>query len=108
MREYAGLTAAKIFIILVLMIMPTTLRGADKEYGQYLSAECNACHGSSQKSKTGIPSLIGKPFLYLVDALRQYKNKSREHAVMQMVAGRLDNEQIEALAAYFSTLGKSK
>ena len=108
MREHPILASGHILILLVVIIIPTKLIGADKEYGQYLSGECNACHGSSKKSGAGIPSLNGKPFAYLVDALWQYKNKSRKNAVMQMVAGGLDNEQINSLAAYFSGLGKSK
>ena len=108
MREHPILASRHILILLVVIIIPTKLIGADKEYGQYLSGECNACHGSSKKSGAGIPSLNGKPFAYLVDALWQYKNKSRKNAVMQMVAGGLDNEQINSLAAYFSGLGTSK
>ncbi len=106
MYEYLKSVFATVFLFFALIIFPLKSIGADKEYGQYLSAECNACHASSKKSGAGIPSLNGKPFPYLVKALRQYKNKSRKNAVMQMVAGRLDNEQINALAAYFSSLGK--
>ena len=108
MCEYPKLVSMNIFVLLALIIIPTKLMGADKEYGQYLSAECNACHSSSEKPGAGIPALNGKPFPYLVRALRQYKNKSRKNSVMRMIAGRLDNEQIDALAAYFSGLGKTK
>ena len=34
----------------------------------------------------------------------EYKEKYREHPVMQMMAGRLANDEIAALAAYFATL----
>jgi cytochrome c len=33
-----------------------------------------------------------------------YKNKEMENPVMQMIAGRLDNEQIASLALYFNSL----
>ena len=108
MSKNPRLAFATVLILLVIMTTPTHSRSADKEYGQYLSAECNACHTSSKKSGAGIPSLNGKPFPYLVKSLREYKNKSRENTVMQMVAGRLGDEEINALAAYFSALGKSK
>ena len=104
MWNNSKLAAVIIVSLLVVTIVPLRLRGADKEYGQYLSAECNACHGASKKSVAGIPSLHGKSFQYIVKALQQYKSKYRKNAVMQMVAGRLDGEQIQALAAYFSTL----
>ena len=108
MREHPRLAFVHILILFMVAIIPTKLRSADKEYGQYLSGECNTCHGSSKNSESGIPSLNGKPFPYLVKALKQFKNKSRKNGVMQTVAGRLDNEQIDARAAYFSSLGKSK
>ena len=36
--------------------------------------------------------------------MHAYKNKTRENPVMQMIAGRLGDEEIAALAAYFATL----
>ena len=35
-----------------------------------------------------------------------YKAKEMENPVMQMIAGRLENDQIASLALYFSKLGK--
>jgi cytochrome c len=39
-----------------------------------------------------------------VIAMHAYKQKIRSHPVMQMMAGRLSDEEIAALAAYFSDL----
>jgi cytochrome c len=36
--------------------------------------------------------------------MHAYKKKQRAHPVMQMMAGRLTNEEIAALAAYFKDL----
>ena len=36
--------------------------------------------------------------------MHAYKLGAREHSVMNMIAGRLGNEEIAALAAYFATL----
>jgi cytochrome c len=36
--------------------------------------------------------------------MHAYKAKLRPHPVMQMMAGRLSNDEIAALAAYFATL----
>jgi cytochrome c len=36
--------------------------------------------------------------------MHSYKKKVRPHPVMQMIAGRLTNEEIAALAAYFKDL----
>jgi cytochrome c len=76
----------------------------DPAYGQYLSGECTTCHQAAG-GDDGIPSIVLWPETDFVVAMHAYKNKQRNHPVMQMVAGRLGNEEIAALAAYFATLG---
>ncbi len=75
----------------------------DPEYGAYLSSECVTCH-QSDGSDRGIPSITQWPSDDFVVAMHAYKEKLRPHPVMQMMAGRLSNEEIAALAAYFATL----
>ncbi|QFT97114.1 Cytochrome c2 precursor [Roseovarius sp. THAF8] len=75
----------------------------DPEYGEYLSGECVACHQAGG-ANDGIPSIVLWPEEDFVVAMHAYKNKQRNHPVMQMVAGRLGDEEIAALAAYFGQL----
>jgi cytochrome c len=75
----------------------------DTEYGEYLSAECQTCH-QSDGTDQGIPSITGWPEEDFVVAMHAYKQKLRPHPVMQMMAGRLNETEIAALAAYFATL----
>lgn len=75
----------------------------DPEYGEYLSTECLTCH-KADGTADGIPSITLWPEEDFVIAMHAYKNKLRPHPVMQMMAGRLSNEEIAALAAYFSSL----
>lgn len=75
----------------------------DPEYGEYLSSECLTCH-QRDGSAEGIPSITQWPEEDFVVAMHAYKNKVRPHPVMQMMAGRLNNEEIAALAAYFKAL----
>ncbi|MDT8327969.1 MAG: c-type cytochrome, partial [Roseovarius sp.] len=75
----------------------------DPEYGEYLSSECVSCH-QIDGSANGIPSIAYWPEDDFVVAMHAYKAKLRSHPVMQMMAGRLSNEEIAALAAYFGTL----
>ena len=75
----------------------------DAEYGEYLAGDCTGCH-QADGSYDGIPSIIGWDEETFVWAMHSYKEKIREHPVMQMMAGRLSNEEIAALAAYFKTL----
>lgn len=75
----------------------------DPEYGAYLSGECTTCHQISG-GDDGIPSIIGWDQVDFVTALQAYKSEHRPHPVMQMMAKRLSDEEIAALAAYFETL----
>ena len=75
----------------------------DPAYGEYLSSECTTCHNISG-ADTGIPNIIGWPTEDFVVVLHQFKSGDRQHEVMQMIANRLSNEEIAALAAYFAGL----
>ncbi len=72
----------------------------EREYGEYLASECETCHQRSG-ANDGIPSIIQWPEGDFVIAMHAYKQKIRPHPVMQMMAGRLSDEEIAALAAYF-------
>ncbi|MEL7151365.1 MAG: c-type cytochrome [Pseudomonadota bacterium] len=75
----------------------------DPEYGEYLSSECKTCHQTSG-GDDGIPSIVLWPEEAFVTAMHAYKDKARPNPVMQMIAGRLNDEEIAALAAYFKDL----
>jgi cytochrome c len=75
----------------------------DPEYGEYLASECKTCHQTSG-ANDGIPGISGWPTEDFVVAMHAYKQKLRPHPVMQMMAGRLNDEEIAALAAYFKDL----
>ena len=75
----------------------------DAEYGEYLAGDCKGCH-QADGSYDGIPSITGWESESFVWAMQSYKQKVRKHPVMQMLAGRLSDEEIAALAAYFKML----
>ena len=73
----------------------------DIDYGEYLGAECASCHHQAGGSE-GIPSIHGMDAEVFVALMLAYRSKEMENPVMQMIAGRLDDEQIGSLALYFS------
>ena len=77
--------------------------GVDLAYGEYLASECVTCHRASV-DEGAIPAIVGLPTRYFVSALRDYRAGRRANPVMQNVARSLDDQQIEALAAYFASL----
>ena len=75
----------------------------DPEYGEYLASDCKTCHKVTG-SAPGVPSIMGVYKRDLVIALHAYKQNVRKNPVMRMMAKRLSNEEIAALAAYFEGL----
>ncbi len=75
----------------------------DVAFGEYLASECGTCH-QVDGSDEGIPSITSWPEEDFVVAMHAYKQELRPHPVMQMMAKRLNDEEIAALAAYYATL----
>lgn len=74
----------------------------DVAYGEYLSSECTACHRDAGGSD--IPSIRGLAPSVFIAGIVAYRNGTREHQVMNTVSRRLGDEEIAALAAYFSAV----
>lgn len=79
----------------------------DRALGEHLSSECTACHQTSGRQQGGIPAIIGLPADQFVALMGAYKDKHRDNQVMQTIAGRLAQDEIEALAAYYGSLKTS-
>ena len=75
----------------------------DVEWGEYLASECTTCHQASGDND-GIPGIVGLPIEDFVTAMHAYREKYRDNPVMQLVTGRLSDDEIAALAAYFKGL----
>ena len=52
----------------------------------------------------GIPPIVGWPEESSSQIMNEYKPRSAANPVMQTIAGRLSDEEIAALAAYFGSL----
>lgn len=75
----------------------------DVEFGEYLAQECLTCHQRSGADE-GIPSIMGWFEEDFVVAMHAYRRGLRPHQVMQMMAMRLADDEIAALAAYFAQI----
>ena len=69
------------------------------------AAVCSACHGAdgAKPSAPDQPILAGQHYSYLVKALSDYKSGKRANPIMKGFAGALTRQDIEDLAAWFST-----
>lgn len=78
---------------------------ADSAAGAAKAKEiCSACHGADGNSADpNNPRLAGQHADYLAKALRDYKSGDRNNAIMNSFAKQLSKQDIENLAAYFSS-----
>ncbi|HEX6639389.1 MAG TPA: c-type cytochrome [Steroidobacteraceae bacterium] len=68
------------------------------------SEVCLACHGTNGVGITpDYPTIAGQHADYIVRALTDYKKGGRKNAVMAGMAANLTQEDIEALAEFYST-----
>jgi len=75
----------------------------DLAYGEYLASECTTCHKATGEND-GIPGIVGWELELFISAMHEYRVKHRSNPVMQMVSGRLSDEEISSLAVYFKSL----
>ena len=94
-------------IVLAAAFMGSLLGGGaaagDKALGEYLSSECVTCHQMSGRYD-GIPPIVGWPDARFIEIMEEYRQKRRDNAIMQTIAGRFSNDELAALAAYFGSL----
>ena len=70
-----------------------------------LLAQCAACHGSDGVARdVEIPNLKGQHDRYLAEQLRNFRSGKRKSSEMHYLSRRLTDEEIEALAQYFSQM----
>jgi cytochrome c553 len=82
-----------------------TADAADAPAGAAKAKEvCQACHGMDGNSPSpDYPRIGGQYPDYLSKALRDYKTGARKNAIMAGFAGTLSKQDIENLAAYYSS-----
>ena len=85
---------------------PATLSGADRAAGKsFAERECKGCHGIDGKGVApAIPHLAGQRDLYLAEAIREYRQGKRTHAVLREIAGRITDADARNVSAYYASL----
>jgi len=92
-----------VWTLTALLYAPPLSAAGDRALGEYLSSECVTCHQLSGQSQ-GIPPIVGRPDSHFVEAMNEYRSKRRDNAIMQTIAGKFSDAEIEALAAYFGSM----
>ena len=77
---------------------------ADVAKGRAKAAACSACHGPQGLAVApDAPNLAGQPEMYLAAQLKAYRDGTRKHEVMSLMAKPLSDGDIEDLAAWFAS-----
>ena len=80
-------------------------QAADAEAGKAKSATCQACHGANGISPNPIwPNLAGQKDQYLIAQMKAFRDGARKNPMMSPMAAPLSDEDIDNLAAYYSSL----
>jgi sulfide dehydrogenase cytochrome subunit len=67
-----------------------------------LARTCNNCHGDGSSAGGSMPSIGGQPETYLKNILKQWKSGERYSATMGRLIKGYSDEELAALAHYFS------
>src|SRR5229473_6167413 len=93
---FAALASGAVFAV------PALAQGTDPNLGRNLAAACANCHGTNGVSQQGMPNLAGQQRDYLVQQMQDFRAGKRPATIMHQIAKGYSDEQIDALAAYFS------
>jgi YVTN family beta-propeller protein len=95
---------AAALLAVMLVASGTAFAKGDPDAGRGKSGVCVACHGLAGMSPNDAwPNLAGQGYAYLAKQLTAFREGTREDPVMQPVAQRLSDQDIQDLAAYYST-----
>jgi cytochrome c553 len=81
---------------------PASAQSTDPNLARNLAAACANCHGTNGMSQQGMPNLAGRLRADLVQQMQDFKAGKRPATIMHQLAKGYTDEQIDALAAYFS------
>lgn len=99
-------TLASIFVIAAFSVSTAADAKGNSERGEAKAAQlCAACHGADGAKPTAPdqPILAGQYNDYLVKSLADYKSGKRANPIMKAFANPLSKQEIEDLAAWFSS-----
>jgi YVTN family beta-propeller protein len=95
-------------VVLSLAVMAaasgSALAAGNATAGKSKSTACVVCHGATGVSTNEIwPNLAGQKYPYLVKQMKAFRDGTRTDALMSPMAKPLSDEEIENLAAYYSS-----
>ncbi|MEP6896955.1 MAG: cytochrome c [Rhodanobacter sp.] len=91
--------------VLLASASTTLLASGNIENGKQKAATCFACHGTDGNAvDPQYPRLAGQYNIYLQQVMHEYKDGQRNNPIMKGMVATLSDQDIEDVAAYFSSL----
>ena len=88
---------------LSLALVSTAWAAGNPDGAKEKAQQCGACHGADGNSQTpNFPKLAGQSEDYLRFALKHYRNKQRNNAIMNSQAENLTDKEIADLSAFYA------
>lgn len=90
--------------IVLAMVVVNAQAAGDAAAGKTKSATCLACHGADGNSANAVwPKLAGQHPNYIKKQLQEFKGGARKNDLMSPMAMPLSDQDMDDLAAYFSS-----
>lgn len=97
----------RVVVALVAMtaaVSASAFAKGDPAAGKNKATVCAACHGATGESPNELwPNLAAQGYAYIVKQLKAFRDGTRKDPVMEPMAKPLSDEDIDNLAAYFSS-----
>ena len=90
--------------IVLLTFAGIAIAGGDIAAGKEKAASCAGCHGAHGEGMSPNPPIAGLDETYFIKQLQDFKSGSRVNAMMAMFTKPLSKQDMENLAAYYSSL----
>ncbi|MGR9013652.1 MAG: c-type cytochrome [Gammaproteobacteria bacterium] len=99
-----SLQQSLILSFFLVIFLTTPVSAADNATGEQKAEPCANCHGQKGNSSNAQwPNLAAQQSTYLVNQLKAFKAGDRINVMMNQMTSGMSNEDINNLAAYFSS-----
>ena len=105
MRDFLVLRLVLVGLVATVIGPGLARADGDAMVGRKKAIQCQTCHGLDGIAKIPEASnLAGQTNVYLVSALHAYKSGERKNDMMSTIAPTLSDQDIDNLAAYYSSI----
>ncbi len=97
---------AVLIAVSIMALLSVQAEAASPYAGQNkVAGVCSQCHGMRLPAEGSIfPPLAGRDPVYLKNALKQYRDKTRVSELMNNIAGSLSDNDINDIVSYYSSV----